>query len=367
MKVYIVTTHFANNMGALLQCYALSKYLKCNEFVDCEVLNYLPKDDDLSWKLWPKPECLKDIIKNVYSLMPHKVISKIRKNQVMRSFISNYLPITEKIYKRKDLLQSPPEADVYICGSDQIWNFRIFDDLTYYLDFCDKIQTRRISYAASITDFWNTKQQALVQPYLHKFDTITLRDKNYVSAVSEIAVKEVSLVCDPVFLLSKEEWTSFAKEDLCLDEPYILCYFISVPNIALEAVENLRKRTGYKVVHLNVNSRDRFNSDINIRVADPRDFVGLIKNASYLCTNSFHCSSFSIIFQKDYMFLKGTIDERAETLMEIFKIPNVIMNKDAVDKLKTTDYHVAYEDGKESGDLFVSRSKEILHNSIWIK
>lgn len=365
MKVYIITTHFTNNMGALLQCYALSKYLITRESVDCKVLNYLPKDDDLSWKIWPKPECFKDILKNFYSLMPHKIFTKLRKNRVMRSFISDYLPISDIIYRRKDLLQNPPVADAYICGSDQIWNFRLFDDLTYYLDFCDKIQTRRISYAASITDYWNQKQQELVRPWLQKFDTITLRDRNYVSAVSEIAKKEVSFVCDPVFLLSGEEWATFAKEDKCLNEPYILCYFISVPDVAVKAVEKLRKKTGYKVVHLNVNSRDRFNSDFDIKVANPRDFVGLIKNATYLCTNSFHCSSFSIIFQKDFMFLKGKIDERAETLKEIFKIPNIIINKETVDQLGMIDYHVDYVEGKESGELFVKQSKRILHDSIW--
>lgn len=367
MKIYIITTHFVNNMGALLQCYALSKFLRTEESIDCELLNYLPNDDDLSWKLWPKPECFKDILKNLYSLMPHKIVTKIRKNRVMKTFITEYLPVTVKKYRRKDLLNNPPSADAYICGSDQIWNFRLFDDLTYYLDFCDKLQTRRISYAASITDYWSKKQQEIVRPCLQKFDTITLRDRNFVSAVSEIANKKVSFVCDPVFLLSRNEWSSFAKEDMCLDEPYILCYFISVPNIALKAVENLQKKTGYKVVHLNVNSRDRFNSDYNIRIADPRDFVGLIKNAAYLCTNSFHCSSFSIIFQKDFMFLKETRDERAETLKEIFKIPNVIMTPKSVDLLKCKDYHVDYSYGKDSGELFIKQSKKILHNSIWIK
>ena len=65
------------------------------------------------------------------------------------------------------------------------------------------------------------------------------------------------------------------------------------------------------------------------------------------------------------MFLKGKIDERAETLKEIFKIPNVIMNKETVDQLGIIDYHVDYVEGKESGELFVKQSKKILHNSIW--
>lgn len=368
MKILIITTHFANNMGALLQCYALLKYIRANETSDCEVLNYLPKDNNLSWKLCPKPRCFKDVLKNAYSLLPNKVISKLKKNHVMKTFISNYLPLTDRVYRRKDMLSIPPVADAYICGSDQIWNFRLFDDLTYYLDFCDLLpNTRRISYAASITNFWDKQQVEKVESSLKKFDTITLRDRNFVKSVSQIAQQDVSFVCDPVFLLSKEEWLSFAKEDKCIDEPYILCYFISVPDIAVKAVEKLRKRTGYKVIHLNVNVRDRFNSDYNIKIADPRDFIGLIKNATYVCTNSFHCSCYSIIFKKDFMFLKGTKDERAETLKEIFKIPDVIMTPDSIDKLCNENYHVDYSNGLESGDLFVKQSKGILHSSIWNK
>lgn len=365
MKIYIVTTHFANNMGALLQCYALSKHLNLIKDVECQVLNYLPKDDDLSWKFWPKPECFKDIFKNLASMMPNKLICRIRKNNLMRSFINNYLPVTTEKYRRCDILSAPPAADAYICGSDQIWNFRLFNDLTYYLDFCNLPNTRRISYAASITEFWDDKQRNLVKPYLQKFDTLTIRDRNYVDPVSRLAGKKVHLVCDPVFLLDKDEWCSFANEEKCPKEPYILCYFISVPEIAIEAVKKLRMKTGYKVVHLNVNVRDRFHADINIRVADPRDFVGLIKNASYICTNSFHCTSFSIIFKKEFMFLKGVKDERAETLKDIFKLSNVIMDKSAIDDISNTDFHVNYTAGKESGEKFILESKQILQDSLW--
>ena len=366
MKIYTVTTQFANNMGALLQCYALSAYLNNEEHVDCTVLNYLPKDHHVSWSYCPKPTCFKDVLKNLLLMMPCKLYETYRKNKKVRRFINDYIVLSKKTYTRKTILNNPPCADAYICGSDQIWNFRLFNDHTYYLDFCDKIPgVKRISYAASITDYWNEAQIESIKPLLKRFDTLTLRDRSFVDSVAKISGRKVSFVADPVFLLSRDKWSKIANEEFCINEPYILCYFIGVPGMAVKAVENLRKKTGYKVIHLNVNARDRFQSDVNIRVADPLDFVGLIKNATYVCTNSFHCSSFSIIFRKNLLFLKDSRDERVESLKDIFNIPEIIMKQEDIETLKTADYSTDYSRGGDDGRSFIEFSKKVLHDSLW--
>lgn len=366
MKVYTLTTHFANNMGALLQCYALAKHINEMENCECEVLDYLPKGYNTSWSYFPKPKCVKDVLKNIRNLTPSRIFSRYRKNKEMRRFIKKYIPISSCTYNRKQIIATPPYADAIICGSDQMWNFRLFDDLTYYMDFCSgSVQTKKLSYAASIAEFWNEEQIGRIKKLLHSMDAISIRDESFVKPVSEIAEKEVSFVCDPVFLLDKIQWSKIADERYCIDEPYIFCYFIGVPDIAVRAVEALKAFSKCKVIHLNLNARDRFNSDVDVRISNPCDFVGLIKNARYVCTNSFHCTAFSIIYQKDILYLKQQKDERAETLKSIFKIPEIIIKEDMIETIKTNGHKVDYSQGFDSAQKFINKSKDFLHNCLW--
>ena len=175
MKVYTLTTQYGNNMGALLQCYALSKYLIECENVDCKVLNYLPKEYNRSWSFFNKPRSFRDLIKNIYSLInPYILFPKIEKQKIMRKFIADYIPLSPEKYKRKDIKKNPPKADAFICGSDQIWNFKYRRDLTYFFDFVNKEKSRIVAYAPSIADPWKKEDEefiALLRPYSNKLIT----------------------------------------------------------------------------------------------------------------------------------------------------------------------------------------------------
>lgn len=363
MKVFTLTTQYANNMGALLQCYALSKYLNSVDNIECEVLQYLPEGYNRSWTSFHRPRMLRDVIKMMYEFVRFDLqIARKRKQAKMRRFINEFIPLSKKTYKRKDIMAHPPTADGFIVGSDQIWNFKLRKDMTYFLDFVSE-DAKKISYAASVADDWCQEDIDMIKPILSRFDEISIRERGNLPCVNAALIeKEATVVCDPVFLLSRKQWDEI-KVTPDIKEPYIFCYFLSVTPFAVDTVRRIRSLTGYKVVHLNLNALDKFNSDIVIKEADPKEFIGLISNASYVCTNSFHCSAFSMIYRRNLTFVpKHMANERVVQLEKTFGI-DVIINHNKLQSLTKesliTDYSMT-----ESGEEFIEYSKDFLLNSL---
>lgn len=365
MKILTLTTQYANNMGALLQCYALSKYLNSMNNIECEVIQYLPNGYRRSWTSFHKPRSFRDFIKLMYEAVRIDLqLVRRRKDKKVRNFISKYIPLTSNKYFRKDILAIPPQADAIIVGSDQIWNFKLRIDPTYFLDFTTP-GTKRISYAASIADDWKDEDAKYISPLLNQFDSVSIRERGNLECLNKVYEKGGTVVCDPVFLLGKHQWDEIQITPK-ISGPYIFCYFLSVSDMAVEAVNRIRKLTGLKVVHLNLNTLDKFHSDVEIKDADPSEFIGLIANAQYVCTNSFHCSAFSIIYRRNLTFVpKHMANERLVQLEDIFGI-NVIFNKDKLRTLSLADLKTNY-DSAEKGNAFIDYSKKFLKDSIYGK
>lgn len=368
MKVLTLTTQYANNMGALLQCHALSRYLRENEEVECKVLQYYPNNAMRSWSYFPAPRSFRDFVKNIYCLMNLKLLSaKIRKNKIMRKFIKDFIPLTESRYNQASIKKNPPIADAFICGSDQIWNFKYRCDLTYFFDFVDKDKSKIIAYAPSIADPWTPGIASFIAPYLHRFDALSVREIQNLDQVRSLSPNNnPTVVCDPVFLLSKEQWKDIADYKFCPEEPYIFCYFLSVYPLAIEAVKKMREVTGLKVVHFNLNALDKFNSDYDIRTGSPNDFIGLISKATYVCTNSFHCSAFSIIYKRHFNFIaKNMANERILNLVDSFGLSDVFMTKEKLQNLSEDDLKVDFSKADSLGQDFIKYSKDYLHNALY--
>lgn len=368
MKVLTITTSYANNYGALLQCYALSYYLNTQEGIECEVIQYYRPNYKRSWTVFRQARNFKEFIKLSYMMLNIPMcIRRIKKNKLMRQFQRDYIPFTQQAYYTvNSIYEKPPQADVYICGSDQIWNMKyVFEGKgIYFLDFVPDGK-RRVAYAPSIADSWKEEHIERLTPLLSKFDAISIREKGNLVQLQNI-YPNATVTIDPVFLLGKEYWKKIARTLLCPKEPYIFCYFLSVSELGVKTVKKLHQLTGYKVVHLNLNALDKFQSDYHIRVASPLDFVGLISKASLVCTNSFHCSAFSIIYHKNFCFIpKGMANERVVNLQDTFKLGNVFMSEERLVILKKEDIVIDYSVGEQSGKDFISYSKDFLMKAIY--
>lgn len=365
MKIGVITTQYSPNYGALLQTFALQIYLKkCYGKDSAEVINYIPPHAKNFWEVYPKGKGYKNILLRLYlRVHPAFVMQKKKRFKKFEHFIEKNITCSKAYYSMDELTNLEDIYDVLICGSDQIWNITRHDDPAWFLYFSKEWKNViKIAYAPSIADEIPDGHTENLKNYLDNLDYISVREANDVEQLHHYTSKEIKHVCDPVFLLSQKEWEKYLPDNK-VQEPYILCYFISTGDFAVDVVKKVRELTGLKVVHLNVNIRDKFNSDYDVRTADPFEFISYIKNASYICTNSFHCTAFSVLFQKDFLVIaKQMANSRMESLMKKTGMDSHFIDNEHLGKLNLDNLRVDYS--KHDIQAWIKESKVFLNEAV---
>lgn len=199
--------------------------------------------------------------------------------------------------------------DIFISGSDQIWNTNFRYSPENFLDFtCDG--KRRISYASSIgASSFSPCSEPEVTRLLQRYAAISLRERTGVDAVRSLTGRpDIEKVADPVFLLSPEEWSGFSEfPSGAPDGEYAVCYFVGKSEEYAEVLESQRDlHPSYRFIC--VPSVENGVPDLpglemvpNLSAAE---FLGLLKGASLVITDSFHASAFSVIFDRNLCVLK---------------------------------------------------------------
>lgn len=216
MKIKTITCHDVYNLGASLQAYALSAYLK-ELGHDVEIVDYKPDYLSRHYSLTyvPNPNYDKFFVRQLYLLakLPSrlKALFGTRKKR-FDMFRDECLNVTEKCYRsNKELVNNCPEADLFIAGSDQIWNpvFPNGNDPSFYLDFVPK-KKRKISYAASFAiDDISDQHCSQIKPWLQSMDAISVREPSGLKILEKIGINGIN-VLDPVFLVNKSKWEKLA-------------------------------------------------------------------------------------------------------------------------------------------------------------
>lgn len=300
MKIKTITCHNVYNFGASLQAYALAAYLQ-REGHEVEIIDYQP----LYLRRYrlagvPNPRFDRPVWRQAYQIakFPGRLFDRItsRRKKTFDHFAAEYLPLTSDFYADFDALRStPPEADLYIAGSDQIWNpvFPNGKDPAFFLNFAPEGK-RRISYAASFAVETLEKPEAdRMHPWLERLDAISVRESSAVRLLAEMGLAGIQVV-DPVFLLSKKDWTAMTVTPSL--QGYILVYdFDSSPQVR-EIAQHISCQTGKKIVSLFASDW----ADVTWTDIGPLEFLGAILNADIVLSNSFHATAFSLIFQKDF-------------------------------------------------------------------
>lgn len=303
-----MTCHHVYNYGATLQAFALQHYLESLGH-EVEIIDYrLSTHRRYEWSyIYPEGRLYHLSQKLPFLKWPIRLCRNMNqlitwgRKKSFDNFDSQYLHLTNIKYRTiEELRNNPPKADLYIAGSDQIWNpeFPNGTDLGYYLDFGEK-KIKRISYAASFgVSQISIEQEKLILAQLSKFSHLSVREQSGIDILNKIGlVSEKSI--DPVFLLNKEEWTKILnlKDDT---NRYILVYDFHHEDISMiNFVKRLSIEKGLKIVSVNDTDRAKY-ADIQINNAGPTQFLNLIKNAEYIVSNSFHATAFSIIFNKRF-------------------------------------------------------------------
>ena len=218
-RIGILTFHTAINYGAVLQAYALQKYLN-EQGYDCEVIDYQCKKINDNYKILKiKSKNLKKII---ISFLKAPLLFLQRKK--FKKFVINNIRLSNQKYYPYNITSSNKYYDCFITGSDQVWNLSLTNnDMSYFLDFATK---KRISYAASNgTEEISEKDFKKVSNYLQKFSAISVREKGLQNSLMNKISISIIKVLDPVFLLDVESWNNLLPNFNC-KEKYILAYII---------------------------------------------------------------------------------------------------------------------------------------------
>ncbi|SFL31995.1 polysaccharide pyruvyl transferase family protein [Proteiniphilum acetatigenes] len=298
MKVGILTFHNAHNYGAILQSYALLHILKSLKF-EASIINYRVKSIDEYYNLWKKPNIyLRGLKKS-----PFHFIYRIFKTIIEIPF--KYLRRRKFISFQKSYLELASIADniiwdAIVCGSDQIWNPRHTKGLRKeYFGYFPK-SPQNISYAASIGehDFFDEKEQIEFKNLLNNLDIISVREIKTKLICQKLTGRDVKLVLDPVFLLSKKEWDLLEIKPKISDR-YILIYDLNKDPLIMERAIHLSKKNKLRIIEIEVSdfSPSKWKK---IYSAGPLEFIGWIKNAEFIFTSSYHGTIFSILYNKNF-------------------------------------------------------------------
>lgn len=313
-----LTTHAALNYGAVLQAYALHKYIG-DSGCKCDVLNYVPEHVYKSYALVTLPKTPQGAFLSLFQLINHSK-RKLRKEK-FEAFREEYLSLSgEKIKTHKKLIEESNRYDLIVCGSDQIWNPKLhgFDE-AYFLSFSN-VETNKISYAASFgQDIINDKYKTEIKRRLEGFSAFGCRENSAKNIIKELTGKEAASVLDPVFLIEPSEWLQLAKP-LNRNKSYTLAYFLSNPGNSPTALKNFSQKNNKKVLSIGFSPRDfKYGIECDYSIG-PREFIDAIASADFILTNSFHCTAFAILFGKDfYTRVSESKDSRNDRMITLLK------------------------------------------------
>ena len=370
MKIATITCHRVYNHGAALQAWALASFLK-REGHDVNIIDYRPDYlcGQFDWKV-NNPRFDKPIIKWLYLLAkyPSWKRSQKRKN-AFDAFDAKYIApfITKKTYASCEELKSdPPEADVYVAGSDQIWNtvLRNGTDASFYLDFGGE-KTRKISYAASFaTSSLRQGTEDFVKSKLAGLNSIAVREPSGLKLLETMNYTG-TLVCDPVFLLDVDVWCSEMSVSEGADEKYVLVYDFEMSKEVQSVAERIAREKKLKIFSIGPYFLEYATK--NYCDYGPDIFVALIKNATCVVSNSFHATAFSFIFKRDMFVVKRAdgLNTRMQDLLSRYGLSGRLVDGNTKSEILLS--HIDYEKVDAVLSAEIECSKKWLLNKIKTK
>ena len=349
MKIGIITIQKSQlNYGACLQCYALFKRIK-TDYGHCEVIDLLRPmlpgyvaSSKFSGEM-DRRKRYRIIINRIKYLIKRSHNQKLR-DQRFAEF-SKLIDYSKKYRSVNSLYKNPPVYDLYITGSDQVWNPNLpYINEPYFLTFVQK--NKKISYASSFgIDAIPSELQSKYAEWLGEYSAISTRESSGAAIIKDITGKDVQVVLDPVFLLNKHEWQSLERPIEGVEPgSYVFFYMLHKDSDALEKASQVAKARNKRFLYSisQIGSMPSVYGE-HIEQAGPAEWLWLIDHADTFVTTSFHGSAFGLIFGKPLVILmkKGVkTNTRIENLSKLFNISDHIYEVNKKDDFSNQDFLV---------------------------
>ena len=385
-RIGIITHYFKNkNYGGNLQAYALSEIITKQGFYTEQIcfdkteicLPFFKRIFSsgiigLIKKIWcfPKKKIV-GFLKNSEK-KTHKVF--IRRNKAMYHFNQKIIPHSDGVYNTQTIKECVGNYDVFITGSDQVWNFTWYHP-PYFLDFVpsDKI---KMSYAASIAKNSLTKEQKeIFKKSLKDYKAVSVREPSAVKLLEGLSPVEVKTTLDPTLLLRKEDWDEVCA-DRVIEEEYCFCYFLGENKEERKIATDFAKKHNLKLVFIphatgvDISLPDLKMKGEKLYEVSPEQFLSLIKHAKYVFTDSFHAVVFSNIYQKQYfVFNRSKKGEMSSRIVDITALFNQSERFCAGKERETLEYveslsEIDYSQPNEKFEQLKKESIEFLISNI---
>lgn len=247
------------------------------------------------------------------------------RNSAFDRFTNKYLPSTRNFSSLENLKNYSKRYDAVICGSDQVWLPVQIQSGYYSLSFVPE-NIRKIAYAPSFgISSVDKRDEKMYKDFLCKMDFLSCREQSGCEIIKKLTGRNAQIVLDPTLLADKAVWDKLSGNTPVVDGNYIFCYFLGSNPEHRSKAKELSKLTGCKLVSLpHVDSfveADENYADLTLCDIAPDEFVNLIKNAKYICTDSFHGSVFSTIFEKEYfVFERFASNDKQSTNTRIYSL-----------------------------------------------
>ena len=297
--------HKVPNYGSVLQTYASMKVFQ-DLGLNAEVIDYCPDRFKAEYRLQDEYNRLTFKHKNTLVKIFFSIIMKASLNKqtaVFDGFLTRFVKLTHRYNTLAELEELPPEADIYCTGSDQVWNTKTngFVELPFYLSFVNN-GGRKIAFSASFgRDRIDVNEKMDILPWLKQYYGIGIREKSGESVLSEMGIRNYKNTLDPTLTVDVTCWKELASTPNKKLSKYILIYEFNKNEKINRVAEKLAKETGCQIVRISYWYHKRQSKQKCIVLPEVDEFLGLIKNASYVVTNSFHAVAFSTIFKRQFV------------------------------------------------------------------
>ena len=330
-KIGIVTITSARinsfNYGNILQNYALTEYLRNLNF-NVETIYYSSTVPTFTLQQRRLNKCSGNILQfldDIFRVINRKFNNRIlqdkqsHRSDMFWDFINLHISYTSESYSEtSDMKKLNSLFDFFIVGSDQVWNpYYEGSNEFFYLGFADK--HKRLTYAPSIgVDHIPNEMIGKMRRWLNQIPDVSIREAEGKEILSSVFNLKSTLVCDPVFLLNKEQWLQVAKTEIKKDK-YFVVYILGKKTVETKRyIKKLEKYYGLKSFDLY--TRD----DPNSLFCGPAEFIGLIAGAEFVFTDSFHGTAFSLIFERPVVIIDRNASNKKSSYKMNGRIDNIL-------------------------------------------
>ena len=345
MKVDVITLHNINNYGSALQTYATQKIIESFGY-NVEFIDYYRDGYSIESQV---ENNLK--FSNIYN--KNKLFHKIGKtiltknikdqNKVFKDFLKKNIKLSKPYDSYEKLKDDPPKADIYCVGSDQVWNsgWNAKIDKSFFLEFIKDKPKTSISSSFGKVELPDS-EKITIKKYLEKFDSITVREKSAVELLETMQIKS-NLVLDPTLIVNEDTWEQLINnKNYKTPEKYIFVYQLNTKSKKFDNyLDKIAKLLKLPVIRVSAFKHQRFKKGKLKYLPEIEEFLYLIKNSEYVITDSFHCTSFSIIFNKKFISIFP--DNYSTRLENILNITGLVDRKADIEKIESIKNEIDYD------------------------